>query len=654
LVGKGEFKKIGLGAQLIWNTFGPEEHGSIYLSGAYRIKLNSGILAIGLNAGLVTQKLNWDKIVYLDPEPLAGSTQEAENVNFNLGVHYKTDKWFLDAALSNLNKPDFTFSGWSSTKLTRQLLLSSGVNIKFSEDIIFKPTAVLKISTVYSNYVDINFNMIYKERYWAGIGRKMGRGFLFAAGIGVSKFVDIGYAYDGSPSNYSAVTGGTNEVMINILIGKRKKKDLPDSNDVMLHILDQDGNIISTVMKGEDGFFTFNELPESEVYLFKLSTDDPAILDIVNVKFTGRSGKEEIIVANYIGDQFFKYGYLPLEKTRLYMMSKDGDTLNVAFLNENGLFEFAFKDLPNDPSYLFRLERGADMDSINEVEVLFKNDREHRVVLVATKDSSSFFKYGFLPNEDAILYMISTKGDTLQVAYRNSKGEFVFYFHELPDDPNYIFKLERGADLDKIENIEVLLRDIDGNHVIIMTAKDSSSFFTYGFLPNENARMYMIAGNGDTLKIAYRNNDGVFVFYFHELPDDPNYIFKVAGSQEVIDLDNLMILLKSRSGDEEVIVANKLDGEIFTYKKLASKNMTLHILDDLGDTISSVLVNGDGFFVFHKLALNEGHMYRLENLDGTEIKETRCCSREDKLRKQYWLMMETLKSQRRNMKLHQP
>ena len=93
------------------------------------------------------------------------------------------------------------------------------------------------------------------------------------------------------------------------------------------------------------------------------------------------------------------------------------------------------------------------------------------------------------------------------------------------------------------------------------------------------------------------------------------------GQQSAEDQDKLMILFETQGGDDQVIVANKTEEEYFVYKKSGIKAMILHVINSEGDTITSVKVNGDGFFIFSKLPPGKEYSYRLENQDASDEDE---------------------------------
>lgn len=81
---------------------------------------------------------------------------------------------------------------------------------------------------------------------------------------------------------------------------------------VKLHLIDKDGKIVRTAVRGEDGSFTFDELPGDESVIFRLEGEDTDILREVNVKVKGQLKK-----AIRGSDNMFKFPLIKPDETKL-------------------------------------------------------------------------------------------------------------------------------------------------------------------------------------------------------------------------------------------------------------------------------------------------------------------------------------------------
>ena len=72
---------------------------------SYGFPFIKGKLAFGVNGGLITHKINWENIDCIDTELLSGTGKKTGIIGINAGFMFKSDVFFLDAAISNLNQP---------------------------------------------------------------------------------------------------------------------------------------------------------------------------------------------------------------------------------------------------------------------------------------------------------------------------------------------------------------------------------------------------------------------------------------------------------------------------------------------------------------------------------------------------------------------
>ena len=98
-------KRLNLGFYVISDKLAAEDNTNMTIGIRYGFPFIKGKLAFGVNGGLITHKINWENIDCIDTELLSGTGKKTGIIGINAGFMFKSDVFFLDAAISNLNQP---------------------------------------------------------------------------------------------------------------------------------------------------------------------------------------------------------------------------------------------------------------------------------------------------------------------------------------------------------------------------------------------------------------------------------------------------------------------------------------------------------------------------------------------------------------------
>ena len=256
--------------------------------------------------------------------------------------------------------------------------------------------------------------------------------------------------------------------------------------ETKLYAINKEMDTVMVAVRNEDGSFVFKLLPDDPDYVFSLeSYDDSSSVNEINILINGKS-----IKLKKGEDIYFRYEKLPVEDVKLYLLDINGDTLGTGTLNDDGFF--IFSTLPADKDYLFLLN-AKDAGLIDEVQIMYIDDKKEKVIITAIKGADKFFKYEHLQYKEAKLHLISEEGDTLMSVIRNKDGFFLF--KELPSDKNYIFLLD-NMDTTLIDDILILFRDKKGKETLITATKETANRFKYHCLPgSKNGKLELIDKN---------------------------------------------------------------------------------------------------------------------------------------------------------------
>ncbi|WP_448701110.1 type IX secretion system membrane protein PorP/SprF [Mucilaginibacter sp. AW1-3] len=240
-------RKVGLALQLASDKLGAQSNLSGYINYAYRIRMNNdgtSRLALGLGAGLMQLGLDGAQLNPNDPEPDQPTGMQSKLVpDARLGVFYSDDKFYAGLSADNLVSQYINIKSNSYLAQPKpHFYLTGGVLIPLSEDVMVKPSFLLKDDRAGPTSLDINAFLLFGEKLWLGGSYRSGiklyskpflqsdltqlNSVVFAAQIFPMENLRIGYAYDLSVGPLQGYSGGTHEISIGFYFKSPKSRML--------------------------------------------------------------------------------------------------------------------------------------------------------------------------------------------------------------------------------------------------------------------------------------------------------------------------------------------------------------------------------------------------------------------------------------------
>ncbi|APG66413.1 hypothetical protein LPB136_04750 [Tenacibaculum todarodis] len=211
------YSGVGLGINLVNDKLGPSHETYIDANVSYTIRTGEdGNLALGLKFGGRLLNVDWSRGTFQSPEPRFNT-----NINnkflptLGAGVYFHKPKWYVGLAVPNFIRTDHYDDNIESVAVERlHFFLITGYVFDLSENIKFKPAALLKGVEGAPLSLDISANFLFNEKFRAGLAWRWDDSISALLGFQVSDGLNIGYAYDLTTSNYSNYNSGTHEVML--------------------------------------------------------------------------------------------------------------------------------------------------------------------------------------------------------------------------------------------------------------------------------------------------------------------------------------------------------------------------------------------------------------------------------------------------------
>ena len=222
-------KKIGLGVQLYDDRLGIERSTGLKASYAFRIQLReSGTLSLGIQAGVLNYRANYSEVRTFQPnDPSFNQNISGFLPSAAAGIYYNSDKFYvgistpalLKTKISSDNNVDVT----SVTQRDLHVYFTTGFVLPLSEDLMFKPSLLVKAVSGAPVQLDLNANIWIQNAIAFGFSYRTGDSYVGLVELQLSKQLRLGYAYDKTFSDLGNLNTGTHELMLRMEFGLTEK-----------------------------------------------------------------------------------------------------------------------------------------------------------------------------------------------------------------------------------------------------------------------------------------------------------------------------------------------------------------------------------------------------------------------------------------------
>jgi type IX secretion system PorP/SprF family membrane protein len=214
---------LGYGLQINNDQIGIQSTNTIVGSLSYRVHLFSeeDELSTGIQLGMANYQANFgsvDLIQKFDPS-FTGVYINKWLPDAGAGLFYHNDKFFLGiSAPSVLN----TYVGVSQFAIQRSAasgfstphyFLNSGYLFNLNEDLVLKPSILVKAVSGAPMNVDFNTNLYYRDLISIGASYRSNASVVGMIQLRLNEQWQVGYAYDRDITNIKLYSMGTNEIM---------------------------------------------------------------------------------------------------------------------------------------------------------------------------------------------------------------------------------------------------------------------------------------------------------------------------------------------------------------------------------------------------------------------------------------------------------
>jgi type IX secretion system PorP/SprF family membrane protein len=198
---------------------------------AFLKKMGRGTLRIGVQGGLVNMTVRGDKIrLPVDSlgnqgppdEAIPSSTVDVKTVDFNIGIYFSTDKFYVGVASTHVLEPQANEENLK-TFIEREYNFTAGYNIKTNNPLLELQPSVFVKTNLNMYQIDVTARAVYAKRFSGGLSWRMNDAVALLLGATAGK-IQAGYAYDFPTTAIRKGSTGSHELFLKYRIQLNKPK----------------------------------------------------------------------------------------------------------------------------------------------------------------------------------------------------------------------------------------------------------------------------------------------------------------------------------------------------------------------------------------------------------------------------------------------
>lgn len=180
--------RVGIGGNISRQSIGINTNLTFEVAYAYRIQLERGVLAVGLQASMRNIRQNWadQRIVAIDQgDPGIPLDPKSKFVpNFGAGVYYNAynEKWYAGVALPRIvsNSIDFAEFGDVLSREVQHVNAMGGIKLDATDDLEVTPQVLLRYAVGAPFDAEVNISALLRKKFYGGLTYRVGGDVNFA------------------------------------------------------------------------------------------------------------------------------------------------------------------------------------------------------------------------------------------------------------------------------------------------------------------------------------------------------------------------------------------------------------------------------------------------------------------------------------------
>jgi len=221
---------VGVGLSVLYDALGPSRQIGMYADYAYHLKVTDRTkLAFGLKGGINIYEIDLTDALREEEDDLLAlyGYKKLYRPNFGIGSYLYNERYYVGFSIPKLLQNSLTEDNNNVVnREERHLFVTGGVVLDVSENIKFKPSAIVRMVKGAPVSSELNASFLLHDRLWLG---GMYR-FRSAAGalvkFDITRQLSLGYSFDYTFNELGNYNQGTHEAFISYDVVLKSRKVL--------------------------------------------------------------------------------------------------------------------------------------------------------------------------------------------------------------------------------------------------------------------------------------------------------------------------------------------------------------------------------------------------------------------------------------------
>ncbi len=223
--------QIALGLLVYNDQVGIYRQTGVFASYAFRVKLGSGKLSFGLQAGFEQMREDESKVTLrTNPDPMFNNeVHKSFMPNVGTGVYYYTPQYFVGLSLPQLlTYSPYTADSYKGKMAFDNVMLYGGILFPVNDKFKIRPSALLQYAQK-EILCDLNCNVILfpGDRLELGVSYRNASTLAALVEVRINPRLSLGYAYDHTFGVLNETISGSHEIMVRYEFRYRVKAENP-------------------------------------------------------------------------------------------------------------------------------------------------------------------------------------------------------------------------------------------------------------------------------------------------------------------------------------------------------------------------------------------------------------------------------------------
>ena len=214
---------VGLGLTFTNDRIGPSDENNIAGDFSYTIPTSENYkLSFGAKASLNFLNVDFNRLNKYDNSDsrLINNVDNKFSPNIGAGLYLHSDNTYVGVSVPNIletkhfDRSSLTSSTSYSAKERMNLYVIAGHVFDLSENVKFKPAALVKAVTGAPLQADITANFMFNEKFVAGLAYRWSAALSALVGFQATDSWYIGYGYDLETTKLAGYNSGSHEVFL--------------------------------------------------------------------------------------------------------------------------------------------------------------------------------------------------------------------------------------------------------------------------------------------------------------------------------------------------------------------------------------------------------------------------------------------------------